>query len=140
MYTDASCWMIRCKFVIHQGGELHLGSRGLQSEVMQIIDQSNTTSDTVRRIKAIKAMRSMIWPKRYNQRYGQSDQSDQSDGINDMARAIRSKRYSQQYDQDKPVSSYIVSKIYVKAKDLSKGPILGGCRKINNGAIPDSIR
>ena len=56
-----------------------------------------------------------------------------------MAGAIRSKRYDQQYDRDEPGSSYIVSNIYAKAKDLSKGPILGGYRKINSGAIPDSI-
>ena len=56
-------------------------------------------------------------------------------------RLEQSKQYDQQYDQDKPGggNSYIISNIYVKTKDLSRGLILGGYRKINSKAIPDSI-
>ena len=57
-----------------------------------------------------------------------------------MARVIQLKQYGQGYNQDELVSSYIVSNIYAKAKDLRRCPILGGCRKINSGAILDSIR
>ena len=35
--------------------------------------------------------------------------------------------------------SYIVSNIYTKAEDLSKGLILGDCKKINSKAILDNI-
>ena len=45
------------------------------------------------------------------------------------------------YDQDKPKgsNSFIVSSIYAKTKDQSRGPILVGCRKINSRVILDSI-
>ena len=39
-----------------------------------------------------------------------------------MAIAIRSKWYSQQYNQDKPVSIYIISNTYAKTRDLSEKP------------------
>ena len=60
----------------------------------------------------------------YNQRYGQSNQSDQSNAINDTARAIRLKQYDQQYNQDKPGGSngFIASSIYAKTRNLSKKP------------------
>ena len=53
----------------------------------------------------------------------------------------QSKQYNQQYNQDKPggIMGYIVSNTYAKAKDLSRGLILEGCRKINSRAISDSI-
>ena len=84
MYADGFCWMIRCKSMIYQGGELRLIPLGFQGEIMQTIDQtkaiqlkqydqSNTISDTVR---AIKAMRTTIWP----------EQNDQSDMISNMIR------------------------------------------------------
>ena len=81
-------------------------------------DQSNqsdaindTTSDSVRAIKAIKAMQSK-----------RSKRCNQSDTINDTARAMRSKRYDQRYNQDKPGSGngYTASSTYAKAKDPSK--------------------
>ena len=59
MYADGSCWMIRCKCVIPQGGELRLRPLGLRDEIMQTIDQT-------------------IQSKQYNQ----------SDTINNMGRAI----------------------------------------------------
>ena len=66
---------------------------------------------------------------------------NQSNAINDKARAIRSKRsrqYGQQYNQNQLGSGYIISNIHANAKDLSWGLILGGCRKINSKVIPDS--
>ena len=58
-----------------------------------------------------------------------------------MAKAIQSKRYDQQYNQDKPGdgNGYIISNIYAKAKNLSKDPILEGCREINSIAILNSF-
>ena len=52
--------------------------------------------------------------------FEQKNQSNQSDAINDTARAIRSKRYGQRYDQDKPRGGYIASSTYAKTKDLSE--------------------
>ena len=53
----------------------------------------------------------------------------------------QSKQYDQQYNQNKVVggNGYIVSNISAKVKNLSKGPILGGYRKIKSRAVPDSI-
>ena len=41
-----------------------------------------------------------------------------------MARAMQSKRYNQQYDQDEPGAgnNYIASSTYAKTRDLSKKP------------------
>ena len=74
-------------------------------------NQSDTTSDVVR---AIKAIRSTIRPEQYNQ----------SDTINDMARAIQLKQYDQRYNQDEPGvgKNYIASSTYAKTRDLSKKP------------------
>ena len=92
----------------------------------KIIDQTKAISNTVRVIKAIQSMirlkqltkqkRLVIWLK-------------------------QSKQYDQQYTQDKPGggNGYIVNNIYAKAKDLSKGPILRGYRKINSRAILNII-
>ena len=59
--------------------------------------------------------------------------------IQSAIRSKQSKRYGQEYDQDKPRGGYIVGNIYTKAKNLSKGLIPGGCKKINNRAISNSI-
>ena len=37
-----------------------------------------------------------------------------------MAKVIQSKRYGQQYNQDKPGGGYIASSTYAKTRDLSK--------------------
>ena len=52
------------------------------------------------------------------------EHKDQNDIINDMARAMRSKRYDQQYNQDNPWggNGYIVNSTYAKTKNLSKKP------------------
>ena len=57
-------------------------------------NQRNTISNTVRAMKVIQS----------------AIQSEQS------------KKYGQQYNQDKPRSGYIVSSTYLKTKDLSKKP------------------
>ena len=68
-------------------------------------------------------MQLTIQAEQYNQQQGQ-----------------QSKWYGQQYNQDKPGGGYIVSSTYAKARDPSKAWCLGGwCRKINSGAISDSI-
>ena len=41
----------------------------------------------------------------------QYGQSNQSNAINDTAKAIQSKQYGQQYNLDKPRGGYIVSRI-----------------------------
>ena len=48
MYADGSCWIIRCKYVINQGGELRLGPLGLQEQY----DQSDAINNTARAIQS----------------------------------------------------------------------------------------
>ena len=58
MYADRFCWMIRCKCVIYQGGELRLGLLGPRGA-----DSENNTKSK----KHFQAQKS----KRYDQRYDQ---------------------------------------------------------------------
>ena len=76
--------------------------------------------------------------KQYNHYYGQNNTIKL---IQSKKQSEQLKRYDQQYNQDKSSAGngYIVSNIYAKAKNLSKGPILGGYRKINSKTISDSI-
>ena len=63
----------------------------------------------------VKAIKSIIPPEQYNQ----------SNTINDTARAMRSKQlkqYGQQYVQDKLGDSDIAKSTYAKTRDLSKKP------------------
>ena len=71
--------------------------------VIQVMNYVLDRSDFKEQIKAIQ---SMIRPEQYGQ-------SNQSDTINNTTRAMQSKRYDQQYNQDKPRggNDYIVSSI-----------------------------
>ena len=52
------------------------------------------------------------------------EHKDQSDTINNTAKAMQLKRYDQQYNQDKPGggNGYIVNSTYTKTRDPSKKP------------------
>ena len=52
------------------------------------------------------------------------EHKDQSDTINDTAKAMQSKQYDQQYNQHKPRggNGYIASSTYAKTRDLSEKP------------------
>ena len=113
VYADGSWQMIGCKYVIYWGDELRFEPLGFHE-----VDSENNTKnkDYFRAQIQLKRDKSVILSK-------------------------RSKQFNQQYNQDKPEynNGYIISNIYVKAKNLSRGPILRGCRKINSRAIPNII-
>ena len=88
------------------------------SEVNHVLDRSGfekqtSENDTESKEHFQAQIRSTIRPE-------QCGQNDQSNTINDTAKAMQSKRYDQRYDQDKPGvgNGYIASNTYAKTKDL----------------------
>ena len=149
MYVDGSCWMIRCKCVIHQSGEFRLGPLAVWGA-----DSENDTKSK----KHFRTRKS----KRYDQQYGQSDQSNQSDAINnttsDTVKAIKAIKAMQSTIRPKRCNQCNMTSDTIKTNPevitgislvaLRRRPeiqaeawYLGSwCRKIKSRAIPDSIR
>ena len=109
MYADESCWMIRCKCVIHQATELRPWLLGLWGEIMQTIDW-------------------IIQSKRYNQRYGQSDI------IKAMQLSIRQKWYNQSNTIKRYGQSNTISNKISNQSDMARDMI-----KINSGLVTLSV-
>ena len=68
-------------------------------------DNVNNWPNNTIKTKTINNTARAIQSKQYNQRYGESNQSNL---INNTAKAIQSKQYGQQYNHDKPGDGYNV--------------------------------